>query len=433
MEKEDVEMKETMKRNDAVYIEAEDGISCGFSTIIAVKKEETSKQNTNYEKGEEESEQIEGRQLQKMENERDENTVILNNLPNSEKGDYCFQWIMNYGRVPRPPLENAAKKRNNDTRKRRLVRRVGMTKERSESEASFQVSIRKYPVLQPIAAPSLAESGASFIGSGRESELSMKSDATLASNYSEKNKTNDDCIDTNDINGIKEYFENIMKMKIDDKDMKMREKEKEEEERRIDIEEVWNGFLQNEEDKQSEGSNKFPTGVEQKITSKTSCRSEAELIEYEKQDNIYEDNTIEQKKQDNIYEDNTTEQKKQDNIFEDETTESILPCESESGEENEGERFHTPDSEIIECGIKQECDEEINKERKKKIWAWPPKSIIKWKHFTAGKHENYSLITWHSELWLQNILIILVDNNYSNHCSLDPIPYFLKQCIGKLS
>ena len=389
-EKQDVEMEETMKRNNAIYIEAEDDISCGFSASITVKKEETSKEKGNYEKGEEELEQVEGRQLQKMENERGENSVILNNLPNSEKGDYCFQWIMNYGRIPKPPLENVAKKRSIDTRKRRFARKVATKKERTESEASVQVSIRKYPVLQPIAAPSLAESGASFIRSGRESELTMKSDVTLASNNSRRNKTNDDSVDANDINGIKEHFENIMKMKIYDKYMKMREKEEEEEERRVDNEEKWNGFIQNEEDKNSEGSNKFPTEVDRneevwngfiqnkednisegsnklstevdhQSISETSCRSEAKLNEYKKQNNIYEDDT----------------------------TESILPCESESGEEGERERFHTPDSEIIECKTKQECNEEMNKERKRKIWVWPPKSIIKWRHFTAGKQSTY--------------------------------------------
>ena len=359
------DLRDIANINEAVYVGAEDDISCGISTSLNDRKDGNVIENC--EKGSE-AKPTEDNQLQKMENEQNGNVMELSKLPSSDKDDYCFQWIMNYAKVPRPPKQNAVEKRNTDARKRRFVKKTRIIREMSESEASIRLSNSEYPMIQPIIAPSLAESGASFMESGRESEVSEASDITLESrDDSVRMKTNEESIDKGVVDDIKGYFENIMKRKIYDKDMKMREKEKEEEERRINIDEVTNGFLINGgEDKKLQAidtcsTETCKTGTGQKSTLEVGYQSENELNELDK----------DEEKHSNLSDEDSSEQ-------------SIFPYESESTNELERGRFPTPDSEI-ECEAIKTQDDETNRERKKKRWIWPSNSIIRWKNVTAGK------------------------------------------------
>ena len=358
-----VEIEAAMERENAVYIEAEDDINCGLSTSQTFIRERNSKDNVDH-KREDEPESSSEVQLQKKESEQDESVVTLNDLPCSDKGDYCFQWIMNYGKIPRPPLESTVKDRNIDGRKRRFVRKAKIIKEKSESEASIRLSYTKYPMAEPNVAPSLVESGASFVESGEESEVSMMSNKTLTSIESGQIEI---CEEPINVNSINEHFENIMRMKISEKHAKLREKEKEYEERRINFAEVQSEHrMKDEEDKLSEDDNKeygdnvrSSSQIDPEYTQISSYQSDRELSKSEKEEN--------------------------DN----DTAESIFPEEADSDDEDERERFHTPNSEI-DCAIQTEPEKEISKEKKKKQ-SWPPKSTIGWKNLSAGTQNIYSI------------------------------------------
>ena len=363
----EAEIKATMERENAVYIEAEDDISCGMSTSQSVTRERHSKDDVNY-KREDEQESNGEVHLQRKENEQDESAVILNDLPVSDKDDFCFQWIMTYGKVPRPPLENATRDRNVDARKRRYVRKAKIMKEKSESEASIRLSYRRCPMVELNAAPSLAESGASFVESDEESEVSMKSNITLTSIESGQIKI---CEEPINVNSINEHFENIMRMKISEKHAKLREKEKEYEERRINFEEAQSEYHMKgekdklfEEDKLSEEDNKeyennirCSSQIDLKHTQKSSYQSDGELSKSENEENGTD------------------------------AAESVFPEEVDSDDKDDRERLPTPNSEV-DCATQTEPDKEIDKEKKKQ--SWPSKSTIGWKNLTAGMQNIYS-------------------------------------------
>lgn len=342
---------------EAIYIDAEDGMSCGLSTVATLTREKP----VIYHKEETDNRQADEILLEKKEDETEDSSIgILSQLPPADKDDYCFQWIMNYGKIPRPPLRNYAK--DNDGRKKRFIRRANMKCERKLNRPDMEyvnpgkrLALLKHDL-------SSFESGQSLVESGRESQMSMRSNATLSSRESYRIKVFEEPISKDTIENIRDYFNNDARNRIKARDKAYKEKEEEEEDIR----------------------NKKIKDWEDELIHCSTEDSKDKLLE-ETDAALIDSSEIDSKEN---YDANLNETEACNLIQKDESeVESILPLESESVEDEEGERFQTPESELEIQPVDETrdipiCEEKMQEPKRK--WVWPRGSLIRWKNIEQG-------------------------------------------------
>lgn len=222
--------KKDEKRLIEKYIDYDNGMSCAYSEFGSYKRYERTRENESNEI----NKKIERKALEKMENDdNQDSTLILKTIPNSDKVDYCFQWVMNYGKIPRPPLHEAKNGCLMDGRKKRLVKRKA-EKESNGRESNININDwynkRKAEKVRFIAEPSIPDSGYSMPQSERNVTSPIQRESTLISLESFRAKFSAEPIDKKILKDIEEYFKGSVRDKIRQRDQLIEEKKQEEEE-----------------------------------------------------------------------------------------------------------------------------------------------------------------------------------------------------------
>lgn len=363
--------------------------------------------------------------LQQMQNKDDEKPdFLLTALPKADKNDYTFQWVMNNSttapspplnndKVPSPPLKEAPRGKNtSDGRKRRFIKRNKTNTDRPESVLSEDVSITKDNILDFLlrpksgqsqaskgSGPSIAQSGPSVIESGRETSLSMHTEASLSSQEPNRVLVREDPMPENFENDIQDYFEQIAKEKIEQRNENLRrkaEKEQNDEEKEEFEKDSVNDTNYNEATNNDEGNKQDRN----ETSNENDQRNEADASiadDIGVRGNENEANTSNDENKNACVEGSNDEAELVVNDDNESiaSMETILPRESPCIEEDPNERFPTPESEPEpeepESEDEPSAEDTVGKNMVTK-WAWRRTNLIRWRHVKPSKDFNTDIL-----------------------------------------
>ena len=346
------------------YIHGDDNISIGRSTVATVKRGEGERQIKYEEEVDEEladvvslgsrsipckekdgliAKEFPRIKLQQMENkEANDSKFILTTLPKADKNDFCFQWVMNSTKVPSPPLHSQKNhNRVGDGRRKRFSRRLNRTDERPASSTSiedYHKTIDTDAIFNRALKSPGTESGASFAPSGRDSKLSVYSELSITTLKEEPVKVKEESMDKSVEDNIIEYFNGIMREKINDRNEEIRKEQNE------------------------------------------------ERAEQQKKNNKQDNESIETKSDESEKAANEEQASENGSV---KSEESLLASDSTFVEEDPNERFPTPESEPEpvpepEPDPVKEIKEETPRKKPPPSWTFATTTLIRWRCFKPG-------------------------------------------------